>query len=538
MVQGRRTVTGLAIVAAFAYPTVVAPVEAADARVPMRAATVPLSPCTPRDNGYPQISSVTITPRRLDVTKRAGSFTITARASDDGGPGRARGVKSLRVAVKGLSDSTLVRRRPGVWTATVRVERHHKPGRYAADFANVEDGLHTIAYFGSEIPSVHGRAAITIVSPKDTAAPQITDLRLGSASVDATTTEQNVPITAHVTDDGSGADLVVLYFSVGAAGVGQLELRRATGRAWDGTWTGTLKIPSPAPSSSPSGVWTIEVFVGDRAHHFHTVTAAELAAQGLTSSLTVQTTSAVPQPPPPQPSPAPPVIRDVRQSTSAVDVRRHDARIVVTARVTDAGSDVTEVGFTDDRGEIDVLMRLVSGDKHDGVWQGTIVVPRCASVSGPFTRQLAAVNGRREGSATAEDAVRYRVRAADVMAPKIVDVQPYLMPVTGPVRVFFDQDVTGISPRSAQVLRGGDDPRYSVTRRPAVPGTWRCQAATGVRVNCLHGSARTATWTPRKPLRSLTYYSIAVNPEHVITVTDLHGNAIFGGISFMTGMAG
>ena len=93
------------------------------------------------------------------------------------------------------------------------------------------------------------------------------------------------------------------------------------------------------------------------------------------------------------------------------------------------------------------------------------------------------------------------------------------MPVAGPIVIPFDEDVNGITSRSM--------PAFRVTGRlpePRVSGQWACFDADAAETDCRTGAVREASFQPDEPLRATATYSFAVNPVHVLALTDLAGN--------------
>jgi len=81
---------------------------------------------------------------------------------------------------------------------------------------------------------------------------------------------------------------------------------------------------------------------------------------------------------------------------------------------------------------------------------------------------------------------------------------------------FDGEPMNGISNASMPVHRKpGDQP---------VTGSWTCATLGGSPTDCVTGSVRTATFAPETALGDGESYSVQVNPEGNLDVTDLAGN--------------
>ena len=87
----------------------------------------------------------------------------------------------------------------------------------------------------------------------------------------------------------------------------------------------------------------------------------------------------------------------------------------------------------------------------------------------------------------------------------------------------FSETVNGITSTSIVVHRlvGNGD---VFTSTEVTPGTWACRNGSAAVVNCETGRVRTARFTPTHPLAASSDYSVVLNPEFSLGVTDLAGN--------------
>ena len=101
-------------------------------------AEVALSPCASSDNGWPDLQSVSLSPRALDVRRRAAWLTVTATVTDDGGPGPATGVRAVDGALTGRLGLgllvELVHQDDGTWQGRVGVPPGTKSGTHSVQY--------------------------------------------------------------------------------------------------------------------------------------------------------------------------------------------------------------------------------------------------------------------------------------------------------------------------------------------------------------------------------------------------------------------
>jgi hypothetical protein len=98
------------------------------------------------------------------------------------------------------------------------------------------------------------------------------------------------------------------------------------------------------------------------------------------------------------------------------------------------------------------------------------------------------------------------------------------------VEVTFDEDVVGIGPAGAVVVRRSFLAPFLALGQ--VSGDWSCLDAAGTASSCATGPVRTAVFTSYQPLAPGNY-DVDINPEHVLDVTDLAGNPFRPGSVFV-----
>jgi hypothetical protein len=210
---------------------------------------------------------------------------------------------------------------------------------------------------------------------------------------------------------------------------------------------------------------------------------------------------------------------------SYVDVRTVDGEVTVTVRATDDVSGVSSVvvqASPEEAGSFGrTSLRRVSGSARSGTWRATVPVSRCLASSGsiPWTVDI---RDRVRHETWIWHVGRLAVLAEDHQRPSWSEATFASKPRNGPLMFGWTEDVVGISPETAQLR---PDLGYSVDQAsaPPVPGSWFCQQANGVAVDCASGPVRTAMFLPSARLEGPGYV-MQFNPPHLLAVTDMAGN--------------
>ena len=470
-------------------------------------AAATLSPCASSDNGWPELQSISLSPSTLDVRRRAAWLTVTASASDDGGPGPATGVREVEVTLTGrLGVVQLERQHDGSWRGRLQVPPGSRPGARSVDYVRLRDwtGTGNQRYYGAADLRAMGQPIdVDVVSRRDRRGPQLQSLTLSRTSVDLSRSAQTLRVTARVTDGIAGTDLVGVQTDVGHS---ELRLRRGT--RLDGTWTGKLRVPRwSRTDGSPHPVY---VYLRDRVGKDRSYYYDELADLGFPSMLTVTST---------RKDTVDPRLRRATAEPATVDVTTGDAEVAIMLRATDDQSGIGTAYVWSDP------MKLTSGTARDGVWRGSVTVDSCWQRSGSIRPQVV-VFDRAANRVTTRVSITI-VNDKDIRAPGVRSVEPARVSPTQPVTLTFGEDVTGISSAAAPVRRTDFGMGFGTgAPPPAQAGTWTCAASSGAVVDCATGAVRTATWTPSQPLTQGQTYGVDFNPEHVLDVRDLAGNPL------------
>lgn len=499
------------------------PATPADGTETGSAGPVPLSDCVGSDNGDPDLTSFTVTPTSVDVRDHAAWVNLRATASDDGGPGSATGVETVE-AHSFLGDVPLAQQSDGSWRARIRIPRGLERGRFSFSSIYLSDRAGHYRYYNSPWLHQNGYGIdITVRSHPDRANPTLRSLRVTPRNVDTRRRAQRVAFTAHVTDDQSGLEhvLVTVAGSRGPLG-GQLRLRHGTIR--DGIWRGHATIPRW------TGTRLLQLFVEtrDNTGRGDQLYGDALVALHLPSQIGVRSRTESSRP----------TVLSAASTPTNVDATTADARYIVSVRASDTISGLALVGVQvitpwmqkegADLDDVDYqTMRLVSGTHHRGTWQASIDVSRCWSDSGRYVLRVF-VTDRAGNHRDPVARTSVTVATNDNQAPYPSYADPSKGTTTQPVTYKFSEDVVGIADTSAPVRAGGPWlARYTTNIAPGPqPGTWACATSTKQPVDCWAGPVRYATWTPTIPLTPGQEYGVDFNPEHVLDVTDLAGNPI------------
>jgi hypothetical protein len=348
-------------------------------------------------------------------------------------------------------------------------------------------------------------AGFDVLSVADQTRPRVTRISVAPSTVDVRTPHRRVTITVRASDDLAGVAFVVASFVPGLPRLNPFLATWVAGNARDGTWRAVVVLPK----DTPTGSYRVSVDVRDAARNGRTVDRpARLRALGARPVRVVGYRDT-----------GHPTISAVMVHPTALDVRTQNQTLVVGARVRDVGSGVAMVRATGFFPVRSGYLRLTSGSRTDGVWSARLLLRRCRTSAGPLRF---AVHARdRAGNETLRSAPRVAIVAGDVRRPS-ASIAAGLVPVAGPVLVSFDEDVVGLDHSSAPVQR-------LVSGQPAVgetalEGTWACTDVTLAPVDCVTGPVRAARFTPGEPLRASSTYRLQLNPEHLLSITDLAGN--------------
>lgn len=342
------------------------------------------------DRTGPAISTVALSRDAVDVTDGPQTVVVTMRVTDD------TGVRSVALRPEGaprfptaFAERVSGSARDGLYSARVTFPRYVPGGTYRP----IVQAYDELGRDTRRTPQE--QVEVTDATP-DTEHPEAQVLSPDPDRVfDTRTSGASVPVRVRLTDALSGVDPDQVGFGLWAPRTGgapddieggRLEL--LSGDLHDGVWGTTVDLRR----LSKGGVWSIGVFVGDRANRGSDTRAAYWGpgeyphqdevrfddrafpdGRGGVRVLGREHDDATP-----------PTLADVRidPDPSAIDTRTREVPLRVSARASDLGSGVDEVSVQlaaeDSSLQLGISRRLarVSGNAADGRWVGTIPVPR------------------------------------------------------------------------------------------------------------------------------------------------------------------
>jgi len=348
---------------------------------------------------------------------------------------------------------------------------------------------------------------VTVVSTADRTPPRLTSLRINPGSIDTRTAPGTITVTATARDTQSGVQLIRIR------GLGAIKLTKVPG--WPRTFSGTRHV----------GIWAdtgtrrvYEVRVEDRIGNYRYYDYRSLGQAGFDRDLRIVSRNDT----------EPPAIARFDLEPTAVDVPTADQTVTIRLRAVDRQAGLRRVNvllWAGGSGQFLTLHR-VSGTARDGAWEAEFRMRRCDAWLRSVRASVYLIDdsGHRRNYTAARLAdqgwtSRIAVTAADHIAPGAgVSFRP--VPLVGPIAVRFSEDVNGITSSSVvvQMLIG------DVDHGPPVPGAWVCRDAANALTDCQTGRVRVARFRPTDPLAAEREYTVTLNPEFSLDVTDLAGN--------------
>jgi hypothetical protein len=279
---------------------------------------------TDPDTTPPVLNQVTYTPSQVDVSTGPATITVDLSVTDDRSgitfPSPVSSPLDFVLTspsgkqqrfLSGFSFQLLSgNSASGVWQATLQMARYSEPGQWSLTSLSLIDHARNqktysaadFAALGSAIPP------LTVTSsPADSLPPQLTTLSFTPAFIDTSLGPQTVQVDIGATDDLSGIAFTPdtpfflgnwgVYFSSPSGGQAAFTNDSAfsnaapiTGTPLNGIW----RFHAQFPQFSEAGNWRPQVFLRDGVRNLSTYTAAQLAALGLPSQLTVTLSSLQP----------------------------------------------------------------------------------------------------------------------------------------------------------------------------------------------------------------------------------------------------
>jgi len=521
--MSRRTVSSLVAAGITVLPFWLTGSPSSVARTDVAVSTVGGSVCYPTtDNGDPDLIDLVITPSSVDATSAEKTVTFTAVVTDTGGPGAASGIEHGRVST-GLGDVELALDASGNLVGSAVVERGERDGiSYVSmvDLWDLAGNWRSLDY--DDLLQRGVDAAFFVFTDPDTAAPALRSLHLSSTSVDSRRHPRHVTVRARITDARTGVTSAWVkanppYGNFVTPPFVSTFLRRTSGTAADGVWSGTLAFDRWQRTASRRLTIRVRDEVGNRGNY----TPRRLDRAGLPSRIRVR--SGVDDRDPVL------TLRSMRPTTIDLRQTTGSETFTITVRARDAQSGVSRIAWEPEYGFETTGFHRVSGTARDGIWRAVVGVPRCAIDAQRLGIRAWAVD--RVGLAD-EFGTKpvLTVLNTDISRPS-AGVVNGPVPPSGPVVVKFSEDVTGLDSTTGVVRTPGE-----VSTSQLVPGSWACVTSAGGPVDCLTGPVRMARFTPTAPMAvppptdlepEGEPYVLFINPEHVLGVSDLAGNPLY-----------
>jgi hypothetical protein len=240
----------------------------------------------------PQLASLTLAPTAINTTDAEAQVQVTARITDDVsgsgddlllyfyGPGDVQFVYGFLRRIAGTALD-------GTYTATVTFPRFSQAGEWRLGFIFLKDLANNQHFISTdEIKALGFDTRVDVTSIQDVTAPQLASLTFTPTSINTSSADAEVQVTARITDDvsGSGDDLLLYFWSPGDLQFVYGFLRRTDGTTLDGTYRATVTFPR----FSQAGEWRLGfVFLKDLANNQHFITTEEIKALGFNTALRV-----------------------------------------------------------------------------------------------------------------------------------------------------------------------------------------------------------------------------------------------------------
>lgn len=319
-------------------------------------------------------------------------------------------------------------------------------------------------YVGNDLGLVAGTKTLTVTGKGDATVPALTALSFTPDPVDARSGDWTaVAVNASASDDQSGLESVQIDFaSPNGSQWATVSLIGGPDREWrPQELSATLAGTTLLPRNAAAGVWSATAFLLDNAGNYVELDATELAAGSLDGTLAVQGAQDT----------APPVLESLAVSETAVDSTTQNRFVLVTARLSDAGSGVSDYPRYLDMGSSwrdRVYLSRVGGSNADGWYAGVWEVEQYAVPGArPITLRLSDEQGNEDTVTAAELSTRSLPSAIQVTslgssAPDGVIAGT----VTGPSGAVSGAYVSACGPTDCGWDTTASDGSYEITGLP------------------------------------------------------------------------
>ncbi|WP_370586006.1 fibronectin type III domain-containing protein [Tessaracoccus sp. MC1756] len=321
---------------------------------------------TPADTAAPVLAEFDFTPKTIDTTTGDKEVVVTARVTDTTGAQPPTLILSSDDTTQTLGFGQMTRisgtATDGVYQRTVTIPTTAATGTWTVTIYPLEDSL------GNDDSTFHKHPEklSTTSTPADTAAPVLAEFDFTPKTIDTTTGDKEVVVTARVTDTtGAQPPTLILSSDNTTQTLGFGQMTRISGTATDGVYQRTVTIPTTAAT----GTWTVTIYpledsLGNDDSTFHK------HPEKLSTTSTPADTAA-------------PVLAEFDFTPKTIDTTTGDKEVVVTARVTDTTGAQTPTLILSSDNTTQTLgfgqMTRISGTATDGVYQRTVTIPTTAA---------------------------------------------------------------------------------------------------------------------------------------------------------------
>jgi hypothetical protein len=327
-----------------------------------------------------------------------------------------------------------------------------------------------------------GSAVVTVV---DRTPPSVASVSTSPTAVDVSGSAKVVVFSANVLDVGGSGVQRVDFALTAPAGTANNPVYTcssqtlSSGTASNGFWS----CPITLPAGSAAGNWTIAIVAVDAALNTRSLTSANLVTAGTQGTLNVADSQ--------QDVTPPAVVGTLNGIPPQVDVTNAPASMLVSVRLTDAGSGVArfDLGLLAPDGKTSVQCSATApttGTTADGTWQCTVTIPRGAQ-PGPWSIAIRAIDAAfNTYYSTAGVTLSVVDSAADTTPPAFagLTVSPTTVDLaTGAQTVTATAHLTDAGSGVASFLFRATAPDNTVAQcvannpasGTAADGTWSCQ---------------------------------------------------------------
>jgi hypothetical protein len=319
----------------------------------------------------PALASLSISPSTVNTKSSSQTVKVTAEITSVSGfaggsvafESPTGGQTTGRVPFTKVSGTAT----KGVWEATVPFKQYIQPGTWKVTSVNMTDKEGDMTRLSSTQLEAKGFAHTVLVeSTEDNEPPVLAGLSIAPASVDTSSGNQTVTITAHITDNLSGfaSGWVAFRSPNGKQSTGKFTFTKVSGSETDGMYEAKVTFDQYiAP-----GTWKINnILLVDNVGNEVLLGTNRLEARGFPDTVLVESIE----------DEEPPVLAGLSLSPSSVDTSSTSQTVTVSAHVTDdlAAFESGYISFESPNGKqatANAAFTKVSGTGTDGMYEAKV----------------------------------------------------------------------------------------------------------------------------------------------------------------------